>query len=94
MRDQLPMRRSALVALSGIDASGKGYVASRLAATLEAQGLRTAVLGADGWLNLPSVRFDPERPAEAFYERAIRFEEMFARLGIAVPRRAKVPGRR
>lgn len=79
-RTRLPARRSVLVALSGIDASGKGYLASRLAAALEGRGIRTAVLGVDGWLNLPPVRFDPERPAEAFYERAIRFEEMFGTL--------------
>jgi uridine kinase len=80
VRGGVPARRSALIALSGIDASGKGYLAARLAGALEARGLRTAVLGVDGWLNLPHVRFDPGRPAEAFYERAIRFEEMFATL--------------
>jgi len=80
VRDRIPVHRSALVALSGVDASGKGYMAARLAAALEAQGQRTAVLGVDGWLNLSCVRFDPERPAETFYERAIRYEEMFARL--------------
>jgi uridine kinase len=77
-RARVPARRSVLVALSGIDASGK--LATRLAAALEVRGIRTAVLGVDGWLNLPPVRFDPERPAEAFYERAIRFEEMFGTL--------------
>jgi uridine kinase len=80
VRERVPARRSALVALSGIDASGKGYLAGRLAAALEARGIRTVLLGVDGWLNLPPVRFDPERPAEAFYERAIRFEEMAATL--------------
>jgi uridine kinase len=80
VREAVPARRSALVAVSGIDASGKGYLAARLAGALEARGIRTAVLGVDGWLNLPSVRFDAERPAESFYERAIRFEEMFATL--------------
>jgi uridine kinase len=79
-RERVPARRSALIALSGIDASGKGYLAERLATALDARGMRTAVLGVDGWLNLPSVRFCVERPAESFYERAIRFEEMFATL--------------
>jgi uridine kinase len=79
-REHVPPRRCALIAVSGIDASGKGYLTARLAASLAARGVRAAVLGVDGWLNLPSVRFDPDRPGEAFYERGIRFDEMFARL--------------
>lgn len=79
-RERVPTSHSALVALSGIDASGKGWLAARIAAALEARAVRTAVLGVDGWLNLPPIRFDPERPAEAFYERGIRFEEMFVTL--------------
>jgi uridine kinase len=31
-------------------------------------------------LNLPPLRYDPARPAERFYEHAIRFDEMFTRL--------------
>lgn len=72
--------RSVLVALSGIDGSGKGYVAARLADELRGAGLRVAALNADGWLNLPHRRFDPANPAEHFYRHAFRFEEMFARL--------------
>jgi len=79
-RERTPPQRSALIAVSGIDASGKGYLTARLAASLAARGVRAAVLGVDGWLNLPWVRFDPDRPGEAFYERGIRFDEMFARL--------------
>jgi uridine kinase len=79
-RARVPRDRSALVALSGIDASGKGYLAARLADALRGRGLRVAVLGVDGWLNLPSIRFDAERPAERFYGHAIRFDEMFERL--------------
>ncbi len=79
-RRRVPSRRAALVAVSGIDASGKGYVAERLAARLEAAGLRVARTGLDGWLNLPPVRFDPGHPAEHFYRHAFRFDEMFERL--------------
>ncbi len=79
-RRRVPARRAALVAVSGIDASGKGYVAERLAARLEAAGLRVALTGLDGWLNLPPVRFDPAHPAEHFYRHAFRFDEMFQRL--------------
>jgi len=79
-RAEVPERRSVLVALSGIDGAGKGHVAGRLAGALARIGLRTAVLHADGWLNLPHRRFDPANPAEHFYLNAFRFEEMLATL--------------
>ena len=79
-RKRVPARHAALVAVSGIDASGKGYVSQRLAARLEDSGLRVALTGADGWLNLPPKRFDPANPAEHFYRHAFRFDEMFERL--------------
>ena len=72
--------RAALVALSGIDASGKGWLTARLARALRDSGLRVAAIGIDGWLNLPQVRFRPDDPAEHFYLRAFRFDEMFTRL--------------
>lgn len=76
-----------LVGLSGIDGSGKGYLADYLVRALTARGLKTASINVDGWLNLPLVRFDPVRPGEHFYEKALRLEELFARL--VLPLRAK-----
>jgi uridine kinase len=81
-RRNSPPERAVLVAVSGIDASGKGYVTSKLAAALGSRGLRVAVVGIDGWLNLPSVRFDPDNLAEHFYRYAFRFDEMFESLVI------------
>ncbi|MFO0952837.1 MAG: hypothetical protein U0835_17145 [Isosphaeraceae bacterium] len=75
-----PSAMALLVGLSGIDGSGKGHVAGRLDAELNAQGLSTALVNLDGWLNLPQVRFDPARPADNFYENALRLDELFARL--------------
>jgi uridine kinase len=80
VRRLVPTWRSVLVGISGIDGSGKGYVTARLAAALAARGMKAANINLDGWLNLPVVRFDRERPAENFYENAIRFEELFERL--------------
>jgi uridine kinase len=77
MRRRVPARRGVLVALSGIDGSGKGYLAARITAALDAHGGRVAVLNVDGWLNLPHVRFDPVQPADHFYRHALRFDEMF-----------------
>jgi uridine kinase len=85
-RRRTPAGESTLVALSGIDGSGKGYVAELLAAALEREGLHAIVIHADGWLNLPPRRFDPHRPAEHFYENAIRFEAMFAELVLPLKR--------
>lgn len=77
-RNEMPMERSLLVGISGIDASGKGFAAAALAGLLE--GLNAAVINADGWLNLPRVRFDKADPARCFYENALRLEEMFEHL--------------
>jgi uridine kinase len=76
-------RKAVLAGVSGIDASGKGYISAALASELTARGIRVALIGVDGWLNLPGVRFDPRRPAETFYERALRLDEMFA--GLVLP---------
>src|SRR5437762_1921827 len=80
-RKELSRKRALLVGISGIDASGKGFVAEEVAHSLgkaagvSDPGYNVALIGVDGWLNLPDVRFDRENPAEHFYERAFRFEE-------------------
>jgi uridine kinase len=79
-RERLSANRALLVAVSGIDASGKSYLTDRLALRLQESGIRAEALHADGWLNLPHTRFSSENPAEHFYEHAFRFEEMFAEL--------------
>ena len=86
-RKQIPKERALLVGISGIDASGKGFVTRRVAELLGARtaaisdlGNNLAVVGADGWLNLPHIRFNQENPGEHFYEHAFRFDEMFKTL--------------
>jgi uridine kinase len=68
------------VAVTGIDGSGKGFVASRIVAELLIGGLRAEAINIDGWLNLPGTRFNAANPADHFYEHAIRFEELFSQL--------------
>jgi uridine kinase len=75
-----PPSRATLIALSGIDGSGKGYVTTLLAQVLREQGMPAVQLGVDGWLNLPQRRFNPARPAGHFYEHALRLDEMFDQL--------------
>jgi uridine kinase len=79
-RRRVPPERATLVAISGIDASGKGWFTALLADALRAVGLRVAVVGIDGWLHLPEARFDSRDPAGHFYRHAFRFDEMFERL--------------
>jgi uridine kinase len=77
-RATIPSPRAMLVAISGIDGSGKGYVAKEIAAMLGQHQLRVANINIDGWLNLPHRRFSATNPAEHFYNHAIRFDELFA----------------
>jgi uridine kinase len=79
-RKALSPQCALLVGISGIDAAGKGFVTARIAELLEKRGLKLAVISADGWLNLPHVRFHRQDPAKHFYENAIRFDEMFERV--------------
>lgn len=69
--------RAVLVGISGIDASGKGYFAARIANQLRMEELEVALIGADNWLNLPNVYGNPENPGEHFYKHALRLDEMF-----------------
>lgn len=78
--EALPGKRAALVALTGIDGCGKGYLAARLEGCLRREGFSTSVINVDAWLNLPHIRFSEREPAAHFYDNAIRFDEMFGRL--------------
>jgi uridine kinase len=69
-------RRPVLVAVSGIDGAGKGFVGQRLVAALLADGLRAQLLGVDGWLALPAVRFSETAPGERFYAQGLRFDDL------------------
>ena len=89
-RRRLPAHESALVAVSGIDGAGKGYASSLIVARLRQEGLNAVMINIDGWPNLPSRRFNAERPAEHFYQRAIRFEEMFRQLILPLKRQRSI----
>jgi len=69
-----------MVALSGIDGSGKGCIGSRLHTALRKSGVNSYLIGIDGWLELPENRFNKLKPAEHFYNHGFRFDEMFTNL--------------
>jgi len=76
----VPVARAVLAGVTGIDGAGKGYLAGGIADTLGWYGLNVALVNVDGWLNLPSVRFSRDDPAEHFYRHALRLDEMFDQL--------------
>lgn len=79
-REEVPIEQSLLVGISGFDASGKGFVTAKLIEELQKQNINAAVINVDDWLNLPHIRFNQLNPAAHFYEKAIRFDEMFQKL--------------
>jgi len=77
-RERRPAREAPLIAVSGIDASGKGFVTALLREALDAEGLSTAAFNVDSWFDLG---WDEDgRTPEAFYRRALRIDEMLERL--------------
>jgi uridine kinase len=76
----VPRPRALLVALSGIDGSGKTSLTDTFASRLESLGVDVAVLGVDPWQNPQSVRFGGPDPGLHFYRNAIRFDAMFREL--------------
>ena len=76
----MPVSRSVLIGITGIDGGGKGYLTAKIAAQLQQLGVKAISINVDGWLNLPQKRFNQDTPAEHFYEHAIRFDEMFHQL--------------
>lgn len=72
--------RSWLIAISGIDGSGKGYVANQLITALNHQNIHAVSINIDPWLTLPEYRFNPHNPAEHFYHHAFIFEDLFQQL--------------
>ena len=66
VRSSTPSQRGVLIAVTGIDGCGKGYVTARIVDALKRKGLRAISISIDGWLNLPNTRFDARNPAEHF----------------------------
>jgi uridine kinase len=94
-RRRVPAHESMLVAVSGIDGSGKGYVTERIIACIQRKSLHAVTANVDGWLNFPSLnfpsrRFHKERPEEHFYRHAIRFDDMFEQLILPLKRQRSI----
>lgn len=68
------------VAISGIDAAGKGYVGKLLQEQLEKGGSKIANINIDPWQNPLSVRLRKENAAENVYENIFRWNDFFEQL--------------
>lgn len=76
-----------LMAVSGIDSSGKGHITDMLVAELNSQGIQVVSINIDPWLTLPKQRFNLENPGEHFYHHAFVFEELFRQLVLLLQQR-------
>jgi uridine kinase len=72
--------RALLVAISGIDAAGKGTLARELAADLRDRGMAVATIGIDPWQTDPALRPPAPDAAAHFYRHGFRFEALFGKL--------------
>ena len=77
VRLKVPRDRGLLVGISGIDGSGKGFIAALLEKRLLELRWNSAVLSADDWHKLPTIRLNSDNPAEHFYQRGLRLDDMF-----------------
>lgn len=68
------------VAISGIDASGKGYTANLFQQDLESKGYNVANINIDPWQNPIPVRLQKENAAENVYENIFRWNDFFEQL--------------
>jgi uridine kinase len=79
-RAEKSAEQAILVGISGIDASGKGFITEKIAKRLRESDWCVAEINADDWLNLPEVCMSRSKPGEHFYEHAMRFDKMFDQL--------------
>ncbi len=79
-RSRFESARSLLVAISGIDGSGKGYVTEKITTEINRQGLKAISINIDSWLNRPEKRYSANNPGEHFYHHAFPFEDLFEQL--------------
>lgn len=68
------------VAISGIDASGKGFITKLLKEELEGLGYQVANINIDPWQNPIPVRLQKENAAENTYENIFRWNDFLEQL--------------
>lgn len=76
-RSRISDERSLLVAISGIDGSGKGVISNEILKVLKTRNLNIALIGLDAWHHPQNIRFNRDNPAQHFYDNAFRWQELF-----------------
>ncbi|MBP0014056.1 MAG: uridine kinase [Roseofilum sp. SBFL] len=76
-RSRISDERSLLVAISGIDGSGKGVISNEILKVLKTRYLNIALIGLDAWHHPQNIRFNRDNPAQHFYDNAFRWQELF-----------------
>ncbi|MBD2695208.1 uridine kinase [Anabaena catenula FACHB-362] len=79
-QSELSVDRGFLVALSGIDGSGKGYITEKLITALNEQDINAVSINLDAWHKPLIERFNSEHPAQHFYHHAFYFDDLFQQL--------------
>ncbi len=74
------------VAISGIDAAGKGYISDLLRQQLELSGHTVALINTDPWQHPMPVRFSKDDPAGNIYDHIICWKEFFEELILPLQR--------
>lgn len=78
------------VAISGIDAAGKGHISRLLQAALEAMGYQVALVNTDPWQNPISIRLKREDPAMNIYENIFRWDDFFEQLILPIQKNKSI----
>lgn len=68
------------VAVSGIDAAGKGYISRQLNTELKKKGYCVALINIDPWQNPIPIRLQKENAVQNIYENIFRWEDFFEQL--------------
>lgn len=86
-RQSHPTERALVVAVSGIDGSGKSWLGARLVEALRAAGTHAVLAPGDEWLRIPGPAVDGAATPEAYYASAVRHEDLLAQLVRPIARR-------
>ncbi|TEW54115.1 uridine kinase [Psychromonas sp. RZ22] len=73
-------KKAQVIAISGIEGSGKRSLTEKIAAALRLDGLNVAVVHTDDWEASKEIRFNVMNSPEEYYLNAYRFDEMFEQL--------------
>jgi uridine kinase len=88
--EKYDQQRLFTVAVSGIDASGKGYVTKMMQQELETRNYNVATINIDPWHNPISARLKKENAAENFYLNSFRWKEFFNDLIVPLQREKSI----